>query len=164
MWPFRKKADYLGFEENEKGESSFTLTEEEQREVQHAFELFEGYKINPDVADDIQKGTTAMALSDYANEQVLISRMESQKQNRERLLEKAIAATIKAFSIYQLPIYLYDLACFMEMIGKVNESKDVFRSFLEKQSNFKPADLDMLFLKQRDIHESIKDAKMKLTN
>lgn len=119
-------------------------------------------KVHPDYVDDIQRGTTAFALSNYAKEQVLISQMESQKENHERLLKKAISSTTKAYSIYQLPIYFYDLACFLEMIGKIVESKSVFRDFLKKQRQFKPKQLDVLFLKQRNIDDAIEDAEIKV--
>jgi len=162
MWPFRKKVGLLGFKRDKEGNLIFDLTEEEQQEVENTFKMFEGYSAHPGAVDDIQKGTTALALSNYAKEQVVISEMESQKEYREKLLEKAIAATAKAYSIYQLPIYLYDLACFMEMACRVDESKQAFRDFLKKQSEFKPTQLDVLFLRQRDIDEAIKDAKVKV--
>jgi hypothetical protein len=162
MWPFRKKINLLGFKKDKEGNLTFDLTEEEQQEVENTFKIFEGYYVHPDYVDDIQKGTTALALSNYAKEQVVISQMESQKENRKRLLEKAISATTKAYSIYPLPIYLYDLACFLEMVGKTVESKHAFRDFLKKQSEFKFKQLDVLFLKYRDIDEAIEDAKIKV--
>ena len=162
MWPFSKKLNLLGFERDKDGNLIFNLTEEEQQEVENTFKLFEGYKVHPDAVDDIQKGTIAFALSNYAKELVVISEMESQRENREKLLDKAMAATAKAYSFYQLPIYLYDLACFMEMGSIIDESKQLFRDFLKKQSNFKPTQLDVLLLRQRDIDEAIKDAKGKV--
>jgi len=162
MWPFRKKFDSLGFKKDKEGNFTFDLTEEEQQEVENTFKMFEGYKAHPDVVEDIQKGATAFALSNYAREQVIMSEIKSQKENREKLLEKAIAAIAKAYSIYQLPIYIYDLACLMEMVGRMDEARHTFRDFLEKQSQFKPKQFDEIFLKQRDINEAIKDAKVKL--
>ena len=162
MWPFRKKFYSLGFKRDKDGNLTFDLTAEEQQEVENTFKMFEGYKAHPDVVDDIQKGTTAFALSNYAKQQIVMSEIESQKENHKKLLEKAIASIAKAYSIYQLPIYIYDLACFMEMVGRMDEARHAFRDFLEKQSQFKPKQLDELFLKQRDIDEAIKDAKVKL--
>ena len=161
MAPFRKKHDLPGFRKDKEGNFVFDLTEEEQQEVEDTFKGFEGYKFNPAVADDIKKGTTAFALSNYATAQVRMSEIESQKEKREKLLEKAIAAIAKAYSIYQLPIYLYDFACLMEMTGKANLARNMFKDFLNKQLEFKPNKVDELLLKQRDIDEAVKDAKAK---
>ena len=90
-----------------------------------------------------------------------MSKIESQKENRQKLLEKAIAAITKAYSIYQLPIYLYDFACLMEITGKVNVARKMFKDFLNKQLEFKPNKVDKLLLNQRDIDEAVKDAKAK---
>lgn len=161
MAPFRGKRDLPGFRKDKEGNFVFDLTEEEQQEVEDTFKGFEGYKFNPAVADDIKKGTTAFALSNYATAQVGMSEIESQKEKREKLLEKAIAAIAKAYSIYQLPIYIYDLACFTEMAGRIDVARNLFREFLKKQLKFKPGQIDELLFKQRDIDEAIKDAKTK---
>jgi len=162
MWPFRKKGDLFGFKRDKKGNLTFRLTDEEQQAVEDAFKMFEGYEVRPDAIDDLQKATTAFALSNYARKQVIISQIKSQKKDREKLLNKAIGAIAKAYSIYQLPIYIYDLACFMEMVGRMDKARHIFRDFLEKQSQFKPKQLDKSLLEQRDIDEAIKDAKVKV--
>ena len=77
MTPFRGKRDLPGFRKDKEGNFVFDLTEEEQQEVEDTFKGFEGYKFNPAVADDIKKGTTAFALSNYATAQVGMSEIES---------------------------------------------------------------------------------------
>ena len=163
MWPFRKKQDLPRFKRDEKGDITFDLTEEEQREVEDALKMFEGYYIRRDIADDFQKGIVAFRLSSYARYQATMSELDFQKENRKKLLEKAIAAIMKAYSIYQLPIYLYDLACFTEMEGRVDAARDMFINFLEEQSEFKHGQIDKLLLEQFDfdINEAIKDEKIK---
>lgn len=161
MWPFGKKHDLPGFKRDEKGNLTFDLTEEEQQEVENTFKMFEGGLFRSDVANDMQNGITAFALSNYVTRQVMMSEMESQKENREKILVKAIAAIVKAYSFYELPIYIYDLACFMEMAGRIDVARDIFRDFLKKQTEFKPGQIDELLLKQRNIDEAIKDAKAK---
>lgn len=161
MWPFRKKHDLPGIKRDEKGNLVFELTEEEHKEIEKAFKMFEGYMIHTNFVDDIQKATTAFALSSYAKKQVMMSEMESQRENRDKFLEKAIAAITKAYSIYQLPIYIYDLACFVEMAGRIDAARNLFRDFLKKQLNFKLGNIDELLMRQRDIYEAIKDAKIK---
>lgn len=161
MWPFRRKGRLPGLTRDEEGNLAFELTEEEQQAIENTFKIFEGYGVHRDYADDIQKGTMAMALSNYAREQVMMCKMESQRKNRIKLLEKAIAAATKAYSFYQLPIYTYDLACFMEMSGRMDVAKGVFTLFLKQQLDYKPKQIDELFLRERDIDKAIEEAEAK---
>lgn len=161
MWLFGKKPDLPGFRRDKEGKLVFDLTEEEQKEVESIFRMFHGYRFNPIYADKIQKGTTAFGLSNYAIAQARMSGVEPEKEKRQKLLKKAIAAITKAYSIYQLPIYLYDFACLTEMTQKADLAKNMFKDFLNKQLEFKPNKVDKLLLNQRDIDEAIKDAKAK---
>jgi hypothetical protein len=161
MWPFGKKRSLPGIKRDKDGGATIELTEEEQQVIRDVFKEYEGYGIHRDYAADIYNATTAYALSLYAREQVEMSETESQKENRVELLEKALAAIIKAGSFYDLPIYFYDMACLMEMLGRFDLAKNGFRDFSRKQSEYKPKPIDDAFLKNRDIDEAIKDAKAK---
>lgn len=48
------------------------------------------------------------------------------------------------------------------MSGRIDEARKIFRDFVKKQSEFKLGQIDELFLENRDIDESIKDAKIKV--
>jgi len=106
---------------------------------------------------------TAMGLCNYAKHQIIQSEFDSNKKKKKEFINKAIASVSKAYSICPLPIYMYDLACFMEMNDKNDEAKNAFKSFLELQENFKPSHIQEMLLnaQARDIDEAIKDAKVK---
>lgn len=162
MWPFSKEYDLTGLRRDDKGNIVFDLTTEEKQAVEDAFRTFEGSSVRPDVYDDFRNGTTALALSLYANKQALMSTIESSEEERKKLLDKAITAIGKAYSIYQLPIYIYDFACFLEKSNRWDLAKNMFKDFLKQQSKFKPRPLDEGFLRRRDIDAATKDAKVKL--
>lgn len=162
MWPFKKKRELQGIEKNKEENFTVYLTEEEKQAIDDIFKMFEGYGIHRDYTDDFQKGTIAYALSMYAKEQVMKSETESKKENRKIMLDKAIAAIMKAYNIYDLPIYIYDMACFMEMADRIDISRNGFREFIKKESEYEPRHIDEAFLKNRDTDEAIKDAKLKV--
>lgn len=108
---------------------------------------------------------TAQGLFNYAKDQIMRCDFDINKGDKKEFINKAIASVSKAYNFCPLPIYIYDLACFMEMNDKINEAKDTFRFFLELQSNFKPNQIQEILLNahNRDINEAIKDAKEKLS-
>lgn len=161
MWPFKKHRDLPRIRKDEKGNIFFDLTYEEKQAVERVFKEFEGLAFHRDIADDFQRGMIAFALSNYVKGQVMLSEVDSRKKDKDILIEKAIAAISKAYSFYQLPIYLYDFACFIEMSDRIDVARDAFRDFLKKQSEFKSGQFDEIFLKERNIDEAIKDAKAK---
>lgn len=158
MWPFRKGHKRPRIKTNKEGNPYLELTEEEKQAIDDTLKQFEGYGIRRDCYDDMINGATASALANYARDQVTMSETATRKKNRLILLDKAIAAITKAYSFYELPIYVYDLACFMEMAGRNDLARNVYRLFLDKQVEYKPRETDEAFTKERDINEAIKDA------
>ena len=77
MWPFSKKVNLPGFQKDEKDNITFSLTEEEQIEVQKQFNLLKDYVIHAKVADVLQQGMTAQGLFFYAEEQIMLSEFNS---------------------------------------------------------------------------------------
>ena len=89
------------------GESqTFDLTDEEIAEVKKQFGLFKDYAVHPDIAEKFKAGLTARGLAYYASDRVMFAGFDSQRAERPENLKKAIVALAKAYSIYQLPIYL----------------------------------------------------------
>ena len=158
MWPFEKKKKKLGFEFKKKGDITFELTPEEQAEIEDSFKMFEGYYVHPDFAENLQRGVTARALAGYASHQVTLSKLTSESTNREDLLDKAISSIAKAYTFHELPIYLYDFACLLEMRDKMDEAKELFKKFLLAQKNYTPNNIDTICLQDQDINEAISDA------
>jgi hypothetical protein len=145
-------------------DNKFDLTDEESLEVQKAFEIYKGYVADKENLDELQRAVTGQALYFYANEQIQQSLyVASNEQEKRKYVSKAIASMGKAFIISQIPIYLYDLACLIEMDGRGDAAKDKFKNFLELQSNYKPSKFQEVFSKtlQRDINAALRHAKEK---
>jgi len=151
MWPFRKKVNPLGFRRDESGALAFDLTPEEQREVDQTMKAFEGYVVNPQYAEEVRCSIIARGLSNYAVSCVLGDQME-----------EAFAAVTKAYSIFPVPIYLYDGACFLEKMGRAREAADLYRKFLASESAFEATPIQKALLQDRDIFEAVKDARRKV--
>lgn len=162
MWPFKKTHNLPGVYKGPDRAIKFDITDEENKEIKKAFEIFKDYAFKQEIVEKFEKGLTAYGLSSYANNQIMMSNLDSEKKNRKELIERAIAAIGKAYSFHRLPIYFYDLACFFEMSDTPVEAKKSFKTFLELQLSFKPDTIDNLFLQSRDVDEAIKDAEGKI--
>jgi hypothetical protein len=163
MWPFRKKDKLPGIKQDKDGDLYLQLTEEERQAVDEALKQFEGYGIHRNHYDDIISGATGFALKNYATRQLILSEKATRKENRLILLDKAIAAITKAYSFYELPIYIYDLAYLMETAGKNDLAKNVYRLFLDKQAKYIPKQIDEAFITERAVDEAVKDAEAKVS-
>lgn len=164
MGLFKKKGKYPGgLYKDKSGDFRFDLTEEEQRVVKDAFEMFKDYRVNPKYSNEIQAFITSYALFNLADSKRVFLNLEPKKK-QESILNELVSYLVKAYSIYQLPIYLYDLACIYEAIGKIDEAKNLFIKFLDDQSNYKPSQIgeDLMKIPRRNIKESIKDSEKRL--
>lgn len=141
---------------------TFELTEEEKLEVNKTFDFLKGYAVNPSVADKLKQGLTARGLANYAADQIINAELPSQSAERESSINKAVAAIGKAYSIYPLPIYLYDLACYFELKNMHNEAKRMFGLFLARQAEYKIDQLEQMFLGERNIDEAKAHASQQL--
>lgn len=148
--PAGKQGRLRGFFRDKSGEWVFEFTPEEQREIENTVEALEGYVINPQYADEVRCGWIARGLSNYAVSCALSD------------VESALSAALKAYSVYPLPIYLYDSACSFEKMGRASEAADLFRKFLASQTTFQPNPVQEVMLRDRDISEAIKDARGKI--
>lgn len=163
MWPLKKKSRYPGMQADKAGNFTFVLTEEEKNAVEEEFTPFKGYYLRPDIKEQTENALVARGLAHYAERQIMLSTFDSHKTEMSKLIDKAIAAISKAYSYYSLPIYLYDLACFMEMAGQKEKARDIFRDFLDTQGKYKPAEIDQALLLDRDINDAIRKANLKVT-
>jgi len=167
MWPFRNKNILPGVEKDNKGNLILSLTDEEQISITKQFDLLktddgEEILVHSDAADELKRGWTSLGLFYYAKDQVLRCDFEQDKTKRTEMIDKAIASITKAYSLFPLPIYLYDLAYFMEMNNKHELAKEVFKSFLQLQEEFKPTSIQNVFLNERDIDAAVEDAMTKV--
>ena len=141
---------------------TFDLTDEEIIEVEREFGLFKDYAVHPDIAVRLKAGLTARGLASYAGTRLMFAGFDSQRTERPENLKKATVALAKAYSFYQLPIYLYDSACCLEMSEMLNEAEGLFETFLKRMRGYKPDQLDTVILGDRDLGAAVADAKAKL--
>lgn len=104
---------------------TFELTEEEKQEVSKVFHDVEdvsceqgSQKGDMCVANEAFNGLTSLGLFNYAKDQIGLSEICSDHNKKGKFIDKAFAAISKAYTFCPLPIYKYDLACFVEMTGK----------------------------------------------
>ncbi len=142
-------------------QSTFVLTEDENIEVQDFFNQFEDYKVNSKSADELMRSITAHGLYNYALSYKL---QELGKTSPQAMLDMAIATISKAYSIFPLPMYIYDLASFTEMSGDLEKAKAIYRTFITLQKEFKPTKIQLGEISSRsfDIRKAVRDAKEKL--
>jgi len=162
MWPFSKKPELPGLKRTKEGSISFDITDEEQQEIDKTYEVLSGLFIRDDIRDKLKQGLIARGLANYATDQVIKAKFATDPNSREECMCKAIASITKAYSIHSLPIYAYDLACYLEMANRLDESKYTFKLFLKHQSDFRPEPLDDILMGERDISEPIRHATTKI--
>ncbi len=168
MWPFIKNSKLPGIKPHQNGRVSFTLTDEEEVEVNRLFEMLKdscqetgpgAWYIHPEA----HKAMTAWALIGYAQSQVTLAELaDGQVVDRNLCFRKALAAASKAYSLHSLPIYLFDMACILELLADTASAQDAFRSFLESQHKFKPSDVDRITLENRDVDAAIRQANQRI--
>ena len=140
MWPFTKRCRFPGVKENRNGTIEFTLTDEEALRADCALDNLAELSLHPEAADRIRNGTIAVALSNYANE--LVTALNDIPESEYRLkwhtiqltVQKAVAAVWKSYSLYPLPVFLYERAAFMKMLGMQNQAQQLFSQFLFEHS------------------------------
>jgi len=165
MWPFNKKIQLPGYKKDQSGKLVFELTDEEEQAVQRQFGTFKRpdkvFAVRNEIVDEFNESITALGLYTYAQHQILISDFDSNKKDKKIIISKAIAAISKAYKFCPLPIFMYDLACFMGMNENFKEAKVFSNKFLELQLCFKPSEVQGVLLKTLsiDIEYSINHAQ-----
>lgn len=165
MWPFPKTPKLPGVEQQPDGRISFTLTDEEKAHINGFFRMM----VNPNegtgegkwyIRSDAEEAITASQLIDYAKLQVKFA--DIGEADKTLCLHKALAAAMKAASIHPLPIYMFDTGCIFEMLEAPDSARDMFRSFLESQRNYKASEVDEFYLRLRDIEAAVRYAEERI--
>lgn len=127
------------------------LTEEESEAVSRTLEQYAaGAKAQLGgkeafVPEKLRDAMTAQGLTRYVED--LIWKLEDCGSGEvATLMDKATQAQAKAYAIHNLPVYLFQLAGMFELAGDDGKAKDFFRHFLRAQSEFKPDQIDTIFL------------------
>ena len=148
MWPFSRDLKFPGVAVRPDGTIDFTLTPEEARAADLALAEFKGYVVHPDYAERVRNGTIAVALSHYARSLVhahqseLASDTGQLSPKLQGILAKAVATVWKASSLSPLPISTFHRASFLRMLGRQDEAKRLYATFLRKQAGFQPDEVD----------------------
>jgi hypothetical protein len=168
MPPMNRQESLPGISVSQDGTVEFCLTEEEAREADLALSAFTGHLVHPEAAERIRNGTIAVALSRYAKNLVrdhclLVEQEEFERRWPEirTALFKAIAAEWKAHMLYPLPVFLYHRASFLEMLGAIEEARQIFTEFLTSQPEFKPDSIDEALIRyeETDIERALSAAR-----
>lgn len=169
MWFFSKKSKLPGVEQHPDGQVSFTLTDEEQAEVDGFFRTMRESSEKTEqgtlyIHPEAHKAMTAWALISYAESQVVLAEMSDKgAADKDLCFRKALAAASKAYSLHSLPIYMFDMGCMFEMLGDSAAASDAYRSFLEMQRKFKPNDVDGITLARRDVEAAVREAEERVS-
>lgn len=106
---------------------------------------------------------TARCLTEYV-EGLMVQLQDCPADEVAALFDKAIKAQMKAYAIHNLPVYLYQIAGMFEFLGNGAKATEFFRLFLRTQDEFRPDQIDTVFLAQTgfDMPKVIELAKQKL--
>lgn len=102
------------------------------------------------VPQKVKDGMIARGLVEYVEGLIdSLSRLRSSDSEKAvTLMDKAVKALMKAYAIHNLPVYLFQIAGTFELLGDAGDARESFGLFLQVQNNFKPDQIDTLFLSQ----------------
>jgi hypothetical protein len=176
MWPFKKSAKQttpptFTDEEREVVQVRLSLTKEEQEEIQSFFDTMlsmgpPGHKLYVKAEHKVamEDSWTATALHFHADSlaRLIRSGVYRPDENREILTEKMLSAAYKAFAIFPVPIYAYDLACALDVADEPVEASRMFSEFLRLQSSFKAGVIQEVVMSQRDVAAAVNHASARI--
>ena len=112
----------------------------------------------------VKEGMKAKALAEYVEDLMARLPLCGSDQEAASLMRKAIHAQAAAYALHNLPVYLFQLAGMFDFSGDPDKAKDFFRNFLRANAEFKPYQIDTIFLNQSgfDMHEMVEVAKAKI--
>jgi len=109
----------------------------------------------------------AVALSHYARGLVhahqaeIVSASGQLSYKLETVLAKAVAAVWKSSSLSPLPIFTFHRASFLRMLGREEEAKRLYASFIKQQAAFHPDQVDehLITYEGSDIQQALSLAR-----
>jgi hypothetical protein len=116
------------------------------------------------VPQKVVDGVSAQGLTGYVEDLMRELRNCDSDAEMAVIMDKAIKATMKAYAIHNLPVYLFQVAGMFELTGDAANATEFFRQFLRAQNEFKPDQVDVMFLNQTgfDIPKIVAMAKTKI--
>jgi hypothetical protein len=132
-----------------------TFTAEEQEVIERALSRYASIANEeaPEgmvaiVPDKLRDGMIAQGLSEYVENLMILLDSEPAIAKRAELVDKGIRAMMKAYAVHNLPIYLFQTAGMFELLGDDANAKVLFGQFLKAENEFRPDELDRVFLNQ----------------
>jgi hypothetical protein len=86
----------------------------------------------------------AQGLTEYAKKSILEIDDSESDRALASTIDRAMKATMKAYIIHHLPIYLFQTAGMLEMLGDGATAKDLFGRFIREQRTFEPDEVDSI--------------------
>lgn len=151
-----------GLRSERNGGLAWEITEDEKSGIDIAFDMLKGYLVHPEAYDEIQKAIQAQGLWNYAAGQIAIHNDQVNPSSHVESLRKALAAVVKAYVLYPLPIFLYDIGAFLEMLHIDPEAVEAFRLFVDEQSHYTPNHIAKCILVRRDVAAAVNDARARV--
>jgi hypothetical protein len=136
-------------------EVNFEFTEEELQVVRRTLRRYaevaredapEG--MDTYVPKKTKDAMTAQGLTEYVEDLMFKLRRCEGTADQAPLMEKAIQAMTKAYTIHNLPVYLFQIAGMFEFLDDTANAKAFFKQFLQAQNDFKPDGTDITFQDQ----------------
>lgn len=152
------KDDLPGFRTDNNGNLVFDITSAEQLEIDSTFSTCEGYLFT----EEMQNALIAYSLYNYAEDRVGLAEGLSDKTGNRQKLNEAISAIIKAHTIHELPVYLYYIAKYSDLLGDQQGAKSMYKIFLNDHLHFKPSGSDKIILDNFFLDVMVTNAKKSL--
>jgi hypothetical protein len=134
---------------------SLTFTKEETKAMQDKLAFYssigQGTLV---VKPKVKEAMKAQGLMEYA--ECLMDTIPNEESNV--FFDKAIKAAMKAYSIHNLPFYLYLISDMLGQSGDVEQAMSFMKLFLSQQANFVPDTVDSVCLQDRDVENAIATA------
>lgn len=164
MWLFKHKDSPQGF-----NPEHYNITPEEKEAIANAFRNFyspDGRQIGLEAhPPEVTRGLVAYGLWMFAEQRIEGAEFIMHTPNRIEvgaMMDEAVQAIRKAHAIHRLPIYLYDMARYLQTKGNLRGARDAYRDFLMNQAQYRPLTYDDMFLRHRDIDQAIQDTNEQL--
>jgi hypothetical protein len=139
-------------------DETIELTREEYDSIKNLSGQFEGCGVKKELMEEFKKAIYGEGLKSYAVKECA----KHVLQNEPEAIEKAIRAIIKAYSFYPLPIYVYELARYMELDGNFEEAQKAYKLFIEKTTDFKGNELSDIIQNIEETKWALEEAKRKI--
>ncbi len=163
-WLFKHKESPQGFDPDR-----YNITADEKESIANAFHNFagpDGRRIGLEPhPPEVTRGLVAYGLWMFAEQRMDSAEfivLTPNKLEAETVMAEAVQAIRKAHAVHRLPIYLYDMARYLQRKGDLRAARDTYREFLMAQAQYRPLTYDDIILHYRDVDQAIEDTKGQL--